>query len=326
MKEKLVIIYIIYRLLSGHTTLNIMLSSLARRAIRPHRVARAMSGTTFDGDMARLYLKFFNEAEEAWLLTRDVYQDAAAATGVSEPAKILDVASGPGEPALTLARTFPGARVLSTDGADAMVGLANQRIADSGLSNIQTARMDLNDFSPVPSEFKPADLVTAQFALMFTEDLPGALGQIHDVLRDGGLLVGTCWEEFHILPLMRETMTRILGQAPPPPPINPLSMKDKEMVDASLAEAGFTTMGRHNETALIDINLGKFDDADTIKTCLIPVMPTLAQLQEGGEHGDDVFGDAAQYMRDAIANQGMVDANGDVVVKTSTFRYFVARK
>ena len=194
-----------------------------------------------------------------------------------------------------------------------------------GLGNLETAVMDLNNFSPVPDAFKPADPVTAQFALMFTEDLPGSLGQIHSLLRDGGLLVGTCWEEFHILPLMRETMTQVLGEPPPPPPINPLSMKDIPLVDAALAGAGFTTLGRHNETAEIDINLGKFDDPDTIKTCLLPIWPALGDLQKGGKHGDDVFGDAMGHMRNAITNQGML-VDGDVVVKRSTYRYFVAQK
>lgn len=234
------------------------------------------------------------------------------------------MASGPGEPALTLARKYPAARVLSTDGAEAMVKLADKRFADAG-RDLETAVMTLNDFSPVPKSFRPVDLVTAQFALMFTEDLPGALGEIKGVLRSGGLLVGTCWEEFHILPLMRETMTHVLGHEPPAPPINPLSMKDVALVDAALADAGFRTVGRHNETAQIDINLGAFDLDDTIRTCLIPVTPTLQQLQDGGEHGEDVFGTAMASMRDAISNQGMIDTAGDVVVKTSTYRYFVAQ-
>ena len=55
--------------------------------------------------------------------------------------------------------------------------------------------MDLNDFSPV-KENEKMDIVTAQFALMFTEDFAGSLGEVHSVLREGGLLVGTVWEEF----------------------------------------------------------------------------------------------------------------------------------
>ena len=120
-------------------------------------------------------------------------------------------------------------------------------------------------------------------------------------------------------------MTVVLGEAPPSPPINPLSLQDKDVVDAALDEAGFKTFGRHNETAQIDINLGAFDLEDTIKTCLLPVTPSLVQLQEGGKHGDDVFGTAMNAMREAIQSHGMV-VDGEVVINTSTYRYFVARK
>lgn len=288
------------------------------------KLKRTMA-TTFDGDMARLYLNFFNQAESAWNKTEEIVRHTQQLTGGGAINHILDIASGPGEPALTLARGFPDANVFLTDGAEAMLTLAQERIAEAGVGDrVTTGVMDLNDFSPVTQ--RPVDLVTAQFALMFTEDLPGSLNEIHSVLRDGGLLVGTVWEEFYILPLLGETMTKVLGEAPPPPPINPLSLKDPAVVNASLAEAGFKTLGRHNETAQIDINLGAFDNEDTIKTCLIPVNPSLVGLQEGGKHGDDVFGTAMNAMRDAITNHGMIDENGDVVVKTSTYRYMVAQK
>lgn len=290
-------------------------------------VARRGMATTFDGDMARLYLNFFDQAESAWKNTDEIIAETLAKEGQPAPEKILDVASGPGEPALTLAKTYPNARVMITDGAEAMLTLAEQRIADQGGfdGRVTTHVMDLNDFSPV-QDLTPVDVVTAQFALMFTEDLPGSLSQIHTSLKDGGLLVGTVWEDFHILPLLRSTMTKVLGEPPPPPPINPLSLKDADELDAALQTAGFKTLGRHNETAQIDINLGSIDDEDTIRTCLIPVMPSLADLQEGGKHGDDVVKTAMLAMAETIQEQGMVDAAGDVVVKTSTYRYFVAQK
>ena len=259
-----------------------LLAAAAGRACGGAKQHRGFSATTFDGDMARLYMNFFNQAEPAWVLTEEIVRDAQSIAGGKQPlGKILDVASGPGEPSLTLARAHPQARVFCTDGAEAMNTLAEGRVKDAGLeSRVSVHLMDLNDFSPVHSH-APFDLVTAQFALMFTEDFPGSLGCIHDSLSDeGGLLVGTVWEEFHILPLLRDTMTQVLGEAPPPPPINPLSLADRELVDSSLAAAGFKTIGRHNETAGITINIGAFENEDTIKTALIPVTPALVQLEE----------------------------------------------
>ena len=121
----------------------------------------------------------------------------------------------------------------------------------------------------------PFDL-SAQFALMFTTDLPGSLAEIHGALRPGGLLVGTVWEEFHILPLLRATMTEVLGQEPPPPPINPLSLKDRCHGRVPGLRRVFDARPPQRNRQ-IDINIGPMDHEDTIRTCLIPVMPSLSE-------------------------------------------------
>lgn len=299
------------------------LAAAARVGANQHRV---FSATTFDGDMARLYMNFFNQAEPAWKLTEEIVRDAQSTIEGNKPlGKILDIASGPGEPSLTLAKAHSQARVFCTDGAEAMNALAEGRVKDAGLeSRISVHLMDLNDFSPVRSH-APFDLVTAQFALMFTEDFPGSLGCIHDSLSDeGGLLVGTVWEEFFILPLLKDTMTKVLGETPPPPPINPLSLADRSLVDDSLAAAGFKTIGRHNETAGITINIGAFENEDTIKTALLPVTPALIELEE--KKGAGIMDIATDAMRDAIVSHGMINTDGDVEIHESTYRYIVAQK
>ena len=65
--------------------------------------------TAFSGDMARLYLKFFNAAAPAWANTVNVTQHALA--NRSSPKSILDIASGPGEPGCSLAKAYPEASV-----------------------------------------------------------------------------------------------------------------------------------------------------------------------------------------------------------------------
>ena len=75
-----------------------------------------------------------------------------------------------------------------TDGAEAMVELAKQRVEEQGLKNVSTAVMDLNDFSPVKEDEK-MDIVTAQFALMFTEDFAGRWERSICFAKGGSLLV-----------------------------------------------------------------------------------------------------------------------------------------
>ena len=49
-----------------------MLAATIRRNVPVAKHARMMATTTFDGDMARLYMNFFNQAEPAWQLTEEM--------------------------------------------------------------------------------------------------------------------------------------------------------------------------------------------------------------------------------------------------------------
>ena len=65
--------------------------------------------TAFEGDMARLYMNFFQQAGPVWQHTVSVVND----TYISRPPveSILDIASGPGEPGISLAKHLPKANV-----------------------------------------------------------------------------------------------------------------------------------------------------------------------------------------------------------------------
>lgn len=52
-------------------------------------------------------------------------------------AALLDIASGPGEPALSIARALPGCSVLATDVACSMVHMARSRAECAGLTNLR---------------------------------------------------------------------------------------------------------------------------------------------------------------------------------------------
>eukprot|EP00565_Helicotheca_tamesis_P001917 CAMPEP_0185725462 /NCGR_PEP_ID=MMETSP1171-20130828/1724_1 /TAXON_ID=374046 /ORGANISM="Helicotheca tamensis, Strain CCMP826" /LENGTH=100 /DNA_ID=CAMNT_0028393601 /DNA_START=356 /DNA_END=655 /DNA_ORIENTATION=+ len=52
--------------------------------------------------------------------------------------KILDLASGPGEPAASLSRQIPDAQVYATDASTSMVEAASKRMKEMGLQNVTT--------------------------------------------------------------------------------------------------------------------------------------------------------------------------------------------
>ena len=273
--------------------------------------------------MATRYLQFFNAATDVWKHTLDVTQDSLKETGEdTNGMNVLDLASGPGEPGVTIAKNYSDSKVTITDGAEAMLNLADDRIADANLKGrVRTQQMELHDFTPVKGlQF---DLATAQFALMFTPDFGACLNEITSVLRPNGVMVGTVWEQFDVLVLLRQTMMEVLGKDPPPPPINPLSLKDIDYVDPELEKAGFRPLSRHNETERCDFNIGDVTKSDEpYMACLIPVTPALQAMKDEGKH-DDPMGAALHALKNAAESNGHI-RDGHFHVE-GTYRYFAVQ-
>ena len=275
--------------------------------------------------MAQRYLKFFNAASDIWKHTNDIVSDTIDG---GDPTVYVDVASGPGEPAGTILNRYRNIRKgYVTDGADAMLELAKGRFSEMD-STIQEktefVRMDLNDFSPLSGEKHNVDLMTAQFALMFTSDFSGCLKEIDRVLAPGGYLIGTVWEQFDVLTLTRETMTEVLGRTPPPPPIDPLSLKERTYVDEEMRAVGFEFGARHNESRRCVFDMGSVEhDDEAFLALLIPVTPTLKDLETNGTIPDATNKAATILRQVAERNGNVVDGN---LRLEGTYRYFVAQK
>src|SRR3569623_3236377 len=58
--------------------------------------------------------------------------------GVADAGEYLDIASGTGEPGLSIARRAPNGRVVLTDLAAEMLDVAARRAAAQGLTNVET--------------------------------------------------------------------------------------------------------------------------------------------------------------------------------------------
>ena len=105
---------------------------------------------------------------------------------------ILDLASGPGEPAATIAEALPDAQVLATDVADAMVAAATN--ATSHLSNVKVQLADAQHLEGMRDA--SYDVVTCCYGYMFPTEKETALAEPLRVLKPGGTLVATTWDIF----------------------------------------------------------------------------------------------------------------------------------
>ena len=109
---------------------------------------------------------------------------------IAEDQQHLDIASGTGEPGLTIARLAPKGRVVLTDLVADMLGIAAERARAQGIVNIDTRVCSADDLPFGDASF---DSVSVRFGYMFFPDVAKATAEFVRVLRPGGRLCSSVW-------------------------------------------------------------------------------------------------------------------------------------
>lgn len=155
--------------------------------------------------------------------------------------RVLDVATGIGEPAVTAAqRVAPGGYVVATDIAPGMLEIGRERAKELGIDNIEFRETDAEELELPKERF---DAVLSRFGLMFLPDLAAALRRIHGVLAPAGRLAASVWgppERAPLVALPLRTVARELELPPPAPGTpGPLSLADADALEETFRESGF---------------------------------------------------------------------------------------
>jgi SAM-dependent methyltransferase len=155
--------------------------------------------------------------------------------------QVLDLASGTGEPALSLARAVsPGGHVTATDLVPEMLAVARAHAAEQGLRNVTFQQADAEALQFADASF---DRVTCRFGVMFFPNVDKALREIHRVLKPGGRAAFVAWGPLPKNPYMTSTVGVIMTyvQIPPPEPGAPTPFRFGQPGSLSgvLTEAGF---------------------------------------------------------------------------------------
>mmetsp|Transcript_536 Transcript_536/g.749 ORF Transcript_536/g.749 Transcript_536/m.749 type:complete len:351 (-) Transcript_536:77-1129(-) len=113
----------------------------------------------------------------------------------AEVPKILDIASGSGEPAITIAKRFPGSKVFATDNSEGMVNQLNKRLDaiknECDISNVIPMLVDAENLADF--ENSSMDAITCTFGLMFLENWQTALKEFYRVLKPNGIIFISIW-------------------------------------------------------------------------------------------------------------------------------------
>lgn len=183
--------------------------------------------------------------------------------------RVLDLGTGTGAVALRAASfVAPGGYVMGIDISPEMLGLAQQRAAALGLSNV---RFREGRAETIPADDGAFEVMLASLSLMYVIDRAAGAREIARVLRPGGRFVAAVWAGPERCDIVRFQQTA--GSFAPPPPVpgvGPGALADPVPFLTQLADAGITA---HVEAETLGFD---FDDFGLAWDVLASV--TTAQL------------------------------------------------
>lgn len=155
--------------------------------------------------------------------------------------RILDVAAGAGEPAVSAAeRVGPGGHVLATDISEGIVELARQVARERGLEQVETRAMDGEKLDLPDASF---DAVLCRLGLMYMPHPVTALSEWRRALRAGGRVAVAVFStpERNSWGAIPASIIRRRAQLPPPVPgqPGPFSLGAPGVLEGLFRQAGF---------------------------------------------------------------------------------------
>jgi enediyne biosynthesis protein CalE5 len=204
-------------------------------------------------DLERVRLEqreFWNNAAPGWKRMWTTLERAAQhvsdrlveLAGIKNGDRVLDLATGSGEPAITAARKVgPHGLVVATDHAPAMLALARERASVLGLRNVKFVETDAETLALQDRDFNAA---LCRWGLMFVPSLERAALRLAQLLIPGGTLATAVWGAADRVPMISlgdEAVRELTGlpQLPVDAP-HPLKLANTEPLERALKAAGFT--------------------------------------------------------------------------------------
>jgi SAM-dependent methyltransferase len=281
-----------------------------------------MASKTFDPDAFKAgQRRDWHQAAEGWrkwwqpieALLRTAGERLIDLTAIRPGERVLDLATGVGEPALSAARVVGlEGRVVGTDIAPGMLEIARGRAKEAGLDNAEFLEMDAEALEFPESSF---DVVLCRFGLMFLPDVEAALRGIRRVLVPGGRFAASVWGPPERVPfnaVILGTVARVL-ELPPPAPGTPglFALTDAIRLEELIRGAGFVDVA----TEAIELR-GTLPTLDDFVTLLQDVGAPIHNLLEGKppELREKVWGAVAEASKQFVGSDGRVHLSGEAIL------------
>lgn len=210
--------------------------------------------------------------------SRPVSEELLRRAAIAPGMRVLDLASGTGEPSLSIAeRVGSRGSVLGIDLAEPMLRVAREKAAARRLSNVDYRTGDAESLEVPESSF---DAATMRWGLMFLPNPVEALRRVRLALRTGGRFAVSTWGAPEPNPFIRIPLDvlRRHTEVPSPPPGSPgiFAFADPDRLSGAFREAGFTEVG----VSELPMHLTAFRSGEDYWTFQREVVGPIARLYE----------------------------------------------
>lgn len=159
---------------------------------------------------------------------------------LEEKDNVLDVATGTGEPGLTIAAIVRKGEVMGIDVSEQMLAIAKEKAIHRGIENYH---VQVADAEELPFKNEEFDGVTCRMGFMFFPDMDLAAKEMFRVLKPGGRLVIAVWgaaaKNFWITAMMGVISKHIEIPVPAPNMPGMFRCAEKNLMVHILKNAGF---------------------------------------------------------------------------------------
>lgn len=190
--------------------------------------------------------------------------------------QVLDIATGIGEPALTVAKLVgDNGKVIATDMSSQMLTIARDRANRLGLHNVEFQESDAEKLDFPESHF---DAIVCRWGLMFLPDVETTLNSVLRMLVPDGKFATAVWDVPENIPFFSfavQTLLQMFDVPMPPPEAPTVSGLAGGAIEKNMANAGFTDIRTETITVNFEFSsAGKY--AELMKDIAAPLRIMLA--------------------------------------------------
>ena len=248
---------------------------------------------------------------------RHVSERLVELAGVGPGSRVLDVAAGYGEPALTAARRAgPEGRVVATDISAQMLTFGRERAAAAGLANVEFLESDASSLDFPPGSF---DAAVSRWGIIFEPDAEAAAARIRGFLKPGARIAIASWGEPDQVPFlsipMRTTMERLSVPAPPAGTPGPLSRPTPAAIGGLLEGGGFSDIAVEQDRVTFE-----FDSAEHFTAYVRAIAAPIRAMieQRAGDAQEEAWNAITQAAASAAGGSGPLSLSNVVLLASAS--------